>query len=64
MGDIVTIEIVSGVEGASVYMNDYRIAGNKPWGGGRVTASFTAGRADICRALKIKPPTETKTEGE
>lgn len=38
--DKVSIEVVSGVEGPSVYINDYRVAGNKPWGGGRVTHSW------------------------
>jgi len=36
----VNIEIVSGVEGNSLYINDYRVAGPKPWGGGRVIASI------------------------
>lgn len=27
---------VSGVEGNSIYLNDFRIAGPKPWGGGKV----------------------------
>ena len=35
----IKIEIVSGVEGPSVYINDHRIAGNKPWGGGTVLVS-------------------------
>lgn len=26
----------SGVEGNSLYINDYRICGPKPWGGGKI----------------------------
>lgn len=32
----VTIKCVSGVEGKSLYLNDTRIAGPKPWGGGHI----------------------------
>ena len=32
------IEIIycQGVEGNSLYLNDFRIIGNKPWGGGNI----------------------------
>lgn len=32
----ITIKCVSGVEGNSIYLNDTRIAGPKPWGGGHI----------------------------
>lgn len=32
----VKIQIVQGVEGKSCYINDYRVCGPKPWGGGKV----------------------------
>lgn len=32
----ITIKCVSGVEGDSIYLNDTRIAGPKPWGGGHI----------------------------
>jgi len=35
-----TIEIISGVEGSCLALNDTRIAGPKPWGGGKVIYSF------------------------
>lgn len=35
------IEVIKGVEGISVYVNDYRIAGNKPWGGGTSLGKWT-----------------------
>lgn len=34
--DDVELMYVQGVEGNSIYLNDRRIAGPKPWGGGRV----------------------------
>ena len=30
-----TIYTVKGVEGDSIYINDFRVAGPKPWGGGQ-----------------------------
>ena len=30
----ISIKVVAGVEGDSLYVNDYRCAGPKPWGGG------------------------------
>lgn len=41
------------VEGRSVYLNDFRIAGNKPWGGGRVENTFRVKIDDLARALHI-----------
>lgn len=32
----VKITFVQGVEGKSCYINDYRVCGPKPWGGGKV----------------------------
>lgn len=29
----VRVCLVQGVEGPSCYINDYRVCGNKPWGG-------------------------------
>jgi len=37
---IISIEVVSGVEGPSLYINGYRIVGEKPWGGGLVKFSW------------------------
>jgi hypothetical protein len=30
------VKVVGGPEGYSVYVNDYRVAGPKPWGGGQI----------------------------
>ena len=52
--DIVEIAVCNGVEGPSVYINDYRVAGNKPWGGGKTIHSFKAEKSNIFHALKIE----------
>jgi hypothetical protein len=59
MDDIVKINLVNGVEGSSLYIDDYRVAGNKPWGGGVIARTFKAKRSDILKALKValKPDT-------
>ena len=46
------IEMIAGVEGDSIYINDYRICGCKPWGGGQVTKTWFAKPSDIIQALK------------
>ncbi len=33
-GHMIEIMVVKGVEGPSLYINNYRVAGPKPWGGG------------------------------
>lgn len=40
-----------GVEGPSVYLNDFRIAGPKPWGGGKTLARWTVSKADLLKAI-------------
>ena len=55
----VTIEIINGCEGKSIYINDYRVAGSKPWGGGTVEKTWIAYKEDILKALNIK---EVKNE--
>ncbi len=39
--------VVSGVEGPSIYLDDFRIAGPKPWGGGKVLYEFKVSREEI-----------------
>ena len=36
MADKVSLMLCNGVEGVSVYLNNHRVIGNKPWGGGKV----------------------------
>lgn len=44
-----------------VYLNDHRIAGGKPWGGGRVCATFATLEKDLAAAvpsLGVRPSRE------
>ena len=47
----VRIMLVNGVEGMALYINDYRVVGPKPWGGGTAVKSWVADEKDIIRAL-------------
>ncbi len=47
----VKIETIRGVEGNSIYINDIRVAGNKPWGGGKVMDSWISDDLTIKNAL-------------
>lgn len=38
---MLTIEVISGVEGCCIAVDDNRIAGPKPWGGGHVINHWT-----------------------
>ena len=49
----VTVEILQSNGQLSVYINDYRVAGSKPRGGGNVIASFKTQKKDIDTALKM-----------
>lgn len=41
------VYVVSGVEGPSVYVNDTRMAGPKPWGGGKTIYSWKTRGQDV-----------------
>lgn len=45
------IELVDGVEGPSLYLNDRRIVGPKPWGGGVCLKKWIVSDEDIQWAL-------------
>lgn len=47
MPETVKIEIVSGVEGPCLVIDDWRVAGPKPWGGGKVLYSFDVPRKKL-----------------
>jgi hypothetical protein len=47
----VNVVVVSGVEGPALYIRDYRVAGEKPWGGGTVVCEFEICLADLAAAL-------------
>lgn len=50
----ITIKIVNGYDGKSIYINDYRVAGSKPWGCGTIEKTWVAKKKDILIALGIK----------
>ena len=54
----VTIQIIKWCagkcEGRSIYINDYRVAGSKPYGGGTIETTWIANKEDILKALNIK----------
>ena len=43
--------LVQGPEGLSLYLNMYRVAGPKPWGGGKVLHEWTVETDDLLEAL-------------
>jgi hypothetical protein len=47
----VSILVVNGVEGPSVYINDYRVAGPKPWGGGSAVVQIQTDPFSILEGL-------------
>lgn len=48
------LEEISGVEGNSLYLNDHRISGPKPWGGGRLVRTWHIDGDDLINALNSK----------
>lgn len=44
---LVEICVVRGVEGPSIYIDDFRMAGNKPWGGGQIIYKWQVKLADF-----------------
>jgi hypothetical protein len=44
------VSLVKGVEGLALYINDSRVCGPKPWGGGPVLREWT--EVDLTEALK------------
>ena len=48
------ILVMRGVEGISVYINSYRVAGPKPWGGGTVVKQWKGDRKHLETALDSK----------
>lgn len=48
---IISIMVVKGVEGPSLYINDYRIIGNKPWGGGTTFHEWKVSLSVLLRDL-------------
>ena len=51
----VLLTIMRGVEGLAIYVQNYRVAGNKPWGGGKVIAEWKVPTTRVREALRRKP---------
>jgi len=49
----IRIEIIAGVEGDCLSINDYRVCGPKPWGGGIVKKQWRVRRGDLLEYLRI-----------
>lgn len=44
--------VVEGATGLALYINDYRVAGPKPWGGGNIVHTFAITDEDLAAACK------------
>lgn len=49
----ISILVVSGVEGPSLYINNFRIVGSKPWGGGDIIKEWKVEMDDLRRDLVV-----------
>jgi hypothetical protein len=52
-GDKINICVLQGLEGKSLYINDYRVSGPKPWGGGKIIFEADVTKDELCQALGI-----------
>ena len=62
-----TVTIIKGVEGFAVLINDYRVAGPKAWGGGKIIREWTIKTDLIKKALKLNdtpPPPGERSAGK
>lgn len=50
--DKLIFEVVAGSGGNALYVNDYRVAGGKPWGGGSVRYSWAAKPEDFIKDIQ------------
>lgn len=64
----VKIEVIRSAHGTCIYVNEYLIAGMKPWGGGQVMLSMEAEESDVILALEKSTygdkPEETEEAAE
>ena len=52
-GDKINICVLQGSEGKSLYINDYRVSGPKPWGGGKTIFETDVTKEELCQALGL-----------
>lgn len=48
----IKIEIIKGAEGECIVINGQRVAGPKPWGGGRVVQSWDTDTLTVLNAIR------------
>jgi hypothetical protein len=63
----IEINVLSGVEGPCLSVNNYRIVGPKPWGGGRITHTWYTTKETLIKDLReagVLPPSERKAGNE
>lgn len=58
---IVEMVMVNGVEGPSLYLDDYRICGNKPWGGGNVVRAWKIDLFSLKKTVEEKIASNLKS---
>ena len=49
--ETITIEVIQGSGGDSLYINEYRVAGGKPYGGGRTISTWRIDRERLIHHL-------------
>lgn len=54
MSEKVNVLLLQGIEGKALYVNDYRVAGPKPWGGGTTITEFNVDRSALAKAMERK----------
>jgi len=53
MTDKIRIDLVRGSAGTEcLYINEYRVLGPKPWGGGKIVKTWTVDKKEILEAIK------------
>lgn len=52
-GDKINICVLHGSEGKSLYINDYRVSGPKPWGGGNTIFETDVTKEVLYQALGL-----------
>jgi len=55
------IELVGGVEGKCLAIDDFRVAGSKPWGGGTILKTWKTSIEDILKAIAVRQTEDKKT---
>ena len=60
----IEIEVISGVEGPCLAIECTRVAGPKPWGGGRTIQHFDVSVSELLRALPFLQLKDEPAEAE